>query len=243
MRITLGLIATLLLAGSALAEHSGKVLETMNSGGYTYVKLDAADGPLWLAGPESKVSKGQTITTDQGSLMTDFTARSLNRTFEKIWFVSSISGGGGAVKSADPHAGIPGFGENKGAMGGMGAMSGSPKNTPAAQSAKPKAGSIAKAGVTIADLYAKKDSYKGKTVEVRGVVTKYSGGIMGKNWLHIMDGSGAEGADDLSITTQTEVHVGDQVVVKGTLNTAVDVGAGYFYDLLVENASVTVESK
>lgn len=229
MKILCSALASLLLAASVFA-HSGKVLETMNSGGYTYVKLQTSDGPVWLAGPESKVKKGDTISTDQGNLMSNFNARSLNRTFDKIWFVSSINGPGAAMKGNDPHAGIPGFAAGNG-----------PKNKASSSSLKPKAGSIAKASQTVADVYAKKAALKGKMVEVRGVVTKYSGGIMGKNWLHIMDGSGAAGSDDLSVTTKAEVKVGDRVLIKGKLNTAVDVGSGYFYDVLVEDATVKVE--
>lgn len=230
MKFLCSVLTSLLLAGSLFA-HSGKVLETMNSGGYTYVKLQAEGGPIWLAGPESKVKKGDTISTDQGNLMTAFNARSLNRTFDKIWFVSSITGPGAVMKGNDPHAGIPGFVAGK-----------ETKNKPSPSSKKPKAGSITKAGYTIADVYAKKNTLKGKMVEVRGVVTKYSGGIMGKNWLHIMDGSGAVGSDDLSVTTKAEVKIGDRVVIKGKLNTAVDVGSGYFYDVLIEDATVKVEA-
>ena len=81
----------------------------------------------------------------------------------------------------------------------------------------------------------------GRQVTVRGKVVKYNGGIMGRNWLHIQDGTGAEGANDLTVTTQAVVGVGQTVLVSGTAAVDRDFGAGYRYDLIVENATVTVE--
>jgi hypothetical protein len=65
---------------------------------------------------------------------------------------------------------------------------------------------------------------------------------MGKNWLHVRDGSGAEGTNDLTITTAgTLPNVGDTVVVTGNVALNKDFGMGYAYDVLVEDAQVTVE--
>jgi hypothetical protein len=66
-------------------------------------------------------------------------------------------------------------------------------------------------------------------------------GIMGKNWLHVKDGSGTPGSDDLVVTTQIEAKIGDTVLVNGTLVTDKDFGSGYRYDVIVEDAEVTVE--
>ena len=105
--------------------------------------------------------------------------------------------------------------------------------------------SVAKAegpeGRTIAELHAQRASLAGKPVAVRGKVVKFNGGIMGKNWLHLRDGSGtAEGKDnDLTVTTQDAVSKGDVVLVKGTVAVDRDFGSGYTYSLLVEEAKVT----
>jgi hypothetical protein len=70
---------------------------------------------------------------------------------------------------------------------------------------------------------------------------KFNGGILGKNWLHVRDGSGAEGTNDLTVTTDAVVKVGDLVLVTGTLASDRDFGSGYKYALIVENAKVKVE--
>ena len=81
----------------------------------------------------------------------------------------------------------------------------------------------------------------GKTVSVRGKVVKFSPKIMGKNWVHLKDGTGESGSDDLTITTAASVKVGDTVLVRGVVATDKDFGFGYRYELLVEDASITVE--
>jgi hypothetical protein len=103
---------------------------------------------------------------------------------------------------------------------------------------------IAKAegGKTVAEVFAEKDALAGKPVTFRGKVVKTNPDIMGKNWLHVRDGSGEEGTNDLTITTAgTLPNVGDTVVVTGNITLNKDFGMGYAYDVLVEDAQVTVE--
>jgi len=64
---------------------------------------------------------------------------------------------------------------------------------------------------------------------------------MDKTWLHIMDGTGGEGTNDLAVTTDAVASVGDIVVVNGELAVDKDFGFGYKYDIIIENAEVTVE--
>ena len=103
---------------------------------------------------------------------------------------------------------------------------------------------IAKAegGKTVAEVFAEKDALAGKPVTFRGKVVKTNPDIMGKNWLHVRDGSGEEGTNDLTITTAgTLPNVGDTVVVTGNVTLNKDFGMGYASDVLVEDAQVTVE--
>ena len=103
---------------------------------------------------------------------------------------------------------------------------------------------IAKAdgGKTVAEVFAEKDALAGKPVAVRGKVVKVNGGIMGKNWLHVRDGSGAEGTNDLTVTTAGELPaLGATVVVIGPVTLNKDFGMGYAYDVIVEDAEVKVE--
>ena len=104
---------------------------------------------------------------------------------------------------------------------------------------------IAKAegGKTVAEVFAERDQLAGKPVTFRGKIVKTNAGIMGKNWLHVRDGSGADGTNDLTVTTTGAVpNVGDTVIVTGPVVLNKDFGMGYMYDVLIEDAQVTVES-
>jgi hypothetical protein len=99
----------------------------------------------------------------------------------------------------------------------------------------------AEGGKTVGEIYAQKDELTGKEVKLRGKVVKFSPQIMGKNWIHLQDGSGAEGSNDLTVTTSTDAQVGDTVLVSGLLVTNKDFGFGYKYDVMVEDAKIIVE--
>jgi hypothetical protein len=99
----------------------------------------------------------------------------------------------------------------------------------------------ASGGHTVAELFAGKDELADQETAIRGRVVKFNSGIMGRNWIHIRDGSGSEGSNDLTVTTGDTVKVGDLVVIRGTLKTNQDFGHGYSYDVLVEEAKVDVE--
>ena len=99
----------------------------------------------------------------------------------------------------------------------------------------------AQGGKTIAEIFAGKAKLAGQRVTVRGKVVKYNAMIMGKNWFHLRDGSGSEGNNDLTVTTASEVKVGDTVLVSGVVSADKDFGAGYKYALVIENAGVVVE--
>ncbi len=74
-------------AGSQeMAPVSGKVVETMDSGGYTYVLLEKDGKQTWLAVPQMKVEKGKNMSFQPGAVMENFTSKTLKRTFDKIIF-------------------------------------------------------------------------------------------------------------------------------------------------------------
>ena len=97
----------------------------------------------------------------------------------------------------------------------------------------------AKYVVKIEEVFAKKDTLNGKRITVKGEVVKFNSGIMGKNWVHINDGSGKPGTNDLTATTQDTAKVGDKVIVSGTLAVGKDFGAGYKYEAIIEEATIT----
>lgn len=197
----------------------GEVLETFDSGGYTYVRLQTADGEIWAAGPVAKVSVGDKISLAGAMVMKNFTASSLNRTFEEIWFASGLDGAEAAA---------------------------APKATASAPAATPTDFSgihPAQGGATVASVHADRTELAGKHVKVRGKVVKALSGIMGRNWLHLQDGTGeaGDGTNDLTITSDQTARVGDTVLVDGVVAVDKDFGSGYFYTVIVEEAKVIVE--
>ena len=90
--------------------------------------------------------------------------------------------------------------------------------------------------IKISDLLANKKNYSGKTIMVKGQVTKYNPAIMGKNWIHIQDGSEFGGSFDLTITTDKQVSVGETVTFEGKIVLEKDFGYGYSYSILMEEA-------
>ncbi len=79
----------------------------------------------------------------------------------------------------------------------------------------------------------------GKQVQVSGKVVKVNNGIMKRNFLHIRDGSGTEGTNDLTVTSDQTGNVGDTVTITGTVVLNTDFGFGYNYPLLIENATIS----
>lgn len=220
-------------AAGDLSPTAGKVIETINSGGYTYVQVDDGAKKFWAAAPQCTVAVGDRVILPDGMVMRDFASKTLGRTFDVIYFVSAIQ-----VVSAQPldavaaaHAGadhaLPGHG-----------MSGS-----TAAAAAVDLSNIKKAdgGQTVAELFANKAALVGKEVVVHGRVVKFTPAVMGKNWLHVRDGSGSAGTNDLTVSTSTDAAPGDLVLVRGKLGTDKDLGVGYHYDIIIEDASVAVE--
>ena len=92
---------------------------------------------------------------------------------------------------------------------------------------------------TIEALYQEKAELSGHQVQLRGKIVKVNNAIMNRNFLHLQDGTGKDGSNDLTITSQDTADVGDEVVVTGTITVDKDFGAGYTYPILLEQATVS----
>ena len=88
--------------------------------------------------------------------------------------------------------------------------------------------------ITISNLLANKKSFAGKVIKIKGKVTKYNPEIMGKNWVHIQDGTEFEGAFDLAVKTNRKITAGDVITFEGKIVLDKDFGYGYFYTVLME---------
>lgn len=201
------------------AKLTGKVLESIDAGGYTYLKLRTASGDVWTAVQQTAARPGTEITILPQITMENFESKTLNRKFDQVIF--------GVVD------------------GGQRAPMGMPPGMASAAAVNVKVAKVAKAegadAKTVAEVWAARGVLKDKPVSVKGTVVKFLPSIMGKNWLHLRDGSGtrAKGDDDLTVTTADTVAVGDVVLVRGTVRTEKDFGAGYNYAVIVEEAKVS----
>jgi len=219
----------LLLAAAGLAAQAapaqqagtvkGEVLETRSVESYTYLRLKTASGEIWAAVPTATVKKGAQVTIANPMTMENFESKTLNKKFDKIVFGQLVDPN---AKPASPH----------------GAASAGIASAPAPVAKVAKAtGPDAR---TVAEVFKGKSTLKDKTVTVRAQVVKVSLGILGKNWLHVQDGSGsaADGTNDIVVTTKSEAAIGDIVTAKGKVRTDVDVGSGYTYAVMIDDAAV-----
>lgn len=208
---------------AAAEKLKGEVLEVQDVPNYTYLRLKTASGETWVAVSSAKLAIGAAVTIENAELIDNFESKALGKTFEQIYFGSlpqvPLSATEAAALVASAHA----------------------------QAAKAKAAAnspIIKAsgadGHTVAEIITHSAELKGHTVSVRAQVVKYSAGVMGKNWLHLRDGSGskADASDDLVVTTQETAVLGAVLLVTGLVHKDKDFGAGYAYKVLLEEATL-----
>lgn len=194
---------------------TGEVLEVRDVEAYTYLRLKTPQGETWAAVNKTSLTKGAKVTLDNVSVMENFESKTLKKTFPTILF-GTLGGSGGAV---NPHTGAsvaPDIG---------------PVNVPKASG--PNA-------YTVAEVVTQSARLKDKTVRIQGKVVKYNAGIMGKNWLHLRDGSGAQASNthDILVTTTAKAKLGEVLTVSGVVHADKDFGAGYSYKVLVEDATL-----
>jgi len=208
---------------SNLAPNAHKVIaeEIIQGSNYTYVRVSADGKDYWIAIEKAEVKEGETYYWSMGAEMNEFTSKELKRTFRSIFFVQDFTDKPITIKPAPKQMPLT-------------SMAGKQQAPEYPGIVVPKA----PGGITIAEFYAGKNSIAGKTVKICGKVVKFSAGIMKKNWVHIQDGTKDAGKYDLTVTTQDSVKVGDVVIFEGMAAVNKDVGAGYFYEVLLEDAKV-----
>ena len=221
------LLVIWMLAASAFAwaagSVTGEVLEVQQVDSYTYLRMRTANGETWGAvatapGQEGRDRHGRGHHGDerfpeQGAQadVQDGGVRQRSR--------PARAGAAGKARAVSPHTGVP----------------------KAAEALDVKVAKAVGANArTVGEIMAKPGDLKDKPVLVRGKVVKYSGGIMGRNWIHLRDGSGAaaDKTNDLLVTTTEQAKVGDVVTAKGVVRVDKDFGAGYVYKALVEDAAL-----
>ena len=212
---------------AAASEHTstqgvivGKVTQMIDAGRYTYVEVDTGDKRVWAAGPQVELELGDSVYFPSGMPMTDFMSKSLGRKFDLLYMVDSIR---------------------------LASSGATPTGTATAAASASAAGATAKieqamGGYTVAQIFEQRTDLAGREIAVRGRVVKFNRGIMGRNWVHVQDGTaGPGGANDLVVTTDALAEVGSIVLVRGTAVANKDFGSGYAFDVLIDEASLTAE--
>jgi hypothetical protein len=210
------------------ASLEGEALEVIDVPSYTYIRIgEKGSVGTWAAVSSAPIAKGSRVHVVSETKMVGFRSEKLDRTFDEIYF--------GALEGAPGQA----TGETMAASGEANPHGG------ARPSADVPVGKVDKASAPnafrIAEVYAQKQKLAGRSVRVRGVVVKSTSGVLGKTFMHLRDGTGdAKSAnDDLTVTTPATTNVGETVTVEGTVTLEKDVGAGYRYDVIVEDARLS----
>lgn len=211
--------------GAASASLHGTIRETLSADPYTYARVQLADGTnVWAAAPGAVPAVGSPATVSTSLPMANFHSDKLGRDFPMVYFVETLSDAPSTGTAATPSTAAP---------------ASTPAASPASSVSTEKLAAAPDAGAKkVADLWAHKDELGGRKVEITGDVVKYTPGVLGRNWIHLRDGSGADGSNDLTVTSTDATKVGDRVQITGIVALAQDYGAGYTYPVIVTDATV-----
>jgi len=199
---------------------SGKVVETMNGGGYSYANLESKGVKTWVAYPTQETRVGETLSFRGCMTMPGFESKALKRKFDNILFCGAPEGKPAAAAKAAPASA-------KKSAAAKGAKSNQPIKVAKASGAN---------AYTVEEIFAKRAALNGKQIVVQGQVVKVASGIMSRNWIHLQDGSGSASkkTNDLVITSEEEPEIGAVVTFTGTLAKDKDFGGGYKYNAIIE---------
>ena len=238
--------------GYADNERKGTIMETMDAANYTYLNIKTATQQIWVAIPTTSVKVGEKVTYLQGMVMTNFHSKSLEKTFDSIVFSPGLEGHdkrvvatasteqqqtssfADAVNKENKKPAAPQMDSNN-TSGSAGAM------VPYLEANVEKA--VGENSYTVEEIFENSKSLDGKAVRVRGKVVKVSPNIMGKNWIHIQDGTGnpMKNSHDLVITTTDLAEVNQVILIEGVMAANRDFGYGYKYDAIIEKAALIQE--
>jgi hypothetical protein len=220
-------------AGMPATNYSGIVLSSQDASNYTYLEIKGKDGVFWAAIPQTKIPAGASVELIAPNVMKNFEAKVLGKKFETIIFANGVT-----VNGNHPEK-VSGAAPAK-----TDARPGAPQEPSLDASAHMKADTAtdasevkkAEGGVTIAEILANPASFRDKKVLLRGKVVKFLPEIMKKNWLHLKDASIKD--KDITATSAEQFKVGEVVLIEGVVKTNQDLGYGYKYDVLIEEANI-----
>lgn len=189
----------------------GTVVDILEGGGYTYMQIDDTKKKYWVAVEGTKVEKGTEVRFTEELKAKNFESKTLNRKFDEIVFASNLQ-----YRTQVPE------------KGNLALVSEQVKESPYKQ----------KDTMSVKEAWEKRASLKDKTIAIRGKVVKASPNIIGRNWIHIQDGTGEGSEVGRVVFTSSELpKVGDVVTASGVVRVDKDFGSGYSYKIIVENAT------
>lgn len=227
---------------------SGQVREVIQVAQYTYLRVGPDDkAAKWVAIASTPVEKGQNVSVLVETTLKDFESPSLHRKFETIGFGSLEP-----AETASSAEGCLGHTENsalagtKGVCPHQGDPSGSGCGSHTATDATPTlhVKNLPKAegplGRTVSEIIDNRRGLDHQLVHVTATVVKVTPDVLGKTYLHVRDGSGTEKSsnNDLVVTTKASVAKGDTLTLAGTVGNDRDLGSGYRFDAIVDDAVV-----
>ncbi|MCJ7615385.1 MAG: hypothetical protein MUO43_02490, partial [Desulfobacterales bacterium] len=210
----------------------GTIVEFKDVANYTYLLLEDSSGKVWAAIPKRPVKVGEEIAIANIAVMKDFHSKTLEKTFDLILFavpsegcplkesegeiVSEMPSGMMPGKmppammspSSTPHGAMPQTAMPHGAM--PAAMGDSAKKSEALPKDIKVSKAVGEDAYTIEEIYSKKEELSQKTITVRAIVVKFMPQIMGKNWIHIQDGTGSveKGNNDVAVSSLDTAEIG-----------------------------------
>jgi hypothetical protein len=194
--------------------HLVVVNEILNTEKYSYLHVSESEEKYWIAIPRKEVQVGNTYFYKGGLLKKNFESKEYNRVFETIYLVSDVIPHPLNVVSPETHT----------------------ANEKDDISFVPVRVASAVGSIKLSELFSDPEKYNGKLILVTGQCVKVNPMIMGRNWVHIRDGSGEN--LDLTITTTENVSIDAIVSFEGTIALNKDFGAGYRYDVIMETATL-----
>ena len=189
--------------------HKVTVLEILPTQKYNYMRVAELGTEYWIAALKTDIQVGANYYITGGLQKKNFESKEYNRVFEDLVLVDNL---------------VP---ETHGAEHNKNTQSSSETNYTISPNER------VKGSISLAKIVSNPKDFEGKKVTIQGTCTKVNIGILGTNWVHINDGS--NNGFDFTATTLSEIPVGKQVVLEGTLVLNKDFGAGYVYEIILEN--------
>jgi hypothetical protein len=197
--------------------HIVTVNEVLPTSKYVYLFVNEGDEKFWVATVKQEVNVGDSYMYKGGIMKKNFESKEYNRVFDVVYLVTNLVPINRTPKSESNKAEV---------------------ESSQQEDITEKGELIEHEGsIKINELVSNPQKYKGQTIQLTGRVNKINPNIMKRNWIHLQDGSKDD--YDLVITSNTFVPEGSIITIQGVVTLNIDFGAGYKYDILVENGELT----